>query len=667
MAGGVRGLPVGSLRDLLRVLFRHLGKMLVVFAAVVGIGFAAGRLIPPTFRSEARVLVRVGRANVTLDPTVATGPTVGISQNRQIATQSELVILKSPVLYGELVDAVGVDRVAPGKSRDEAIAALEGATRAFVVPNTNIIALHCEAGDAESARDLLTTWIDSYQRKHLEAHRTAGSYDFFKAQTRRFVERIAGTEAELQKLRADTGVIDPGSQRQALLEREKDLRREVQLACLAVATEEARIVALENQDPAGSVVDSVRQKLVDAQLAELDLATKYQPSSPRVTGARDKVRGTLEILAEVGGQRRSAALAVARGELAVQVARRDAVVAQLRGVRDELREFVTKEQRIEQLQRDLRLDRATHERYVSSLEQARIDSALEEARISNISVTQPPTLPVEARAPRPSLFLAIAIVVGALGALVVAFVAEVVDPSLRTPDRVRHLLGTAAFGSVPNDRRLGVRLLVGDQGAELGSRTQQALDSIVAGLLGAGHRVVAVAGARSGDGVTAVAGALASRMAAAQPVVLAVDADFSARGLTRALDLEERHGLADVMVGARGDATTLTTALAVLPAGREVPSTLGQSQLELVREEIAKCRSQWGFVFVDVGDLASNKSRATLAAMCDSTVLVVDAERTRWQVVAAALRELETAKARVAGLLLNRRRFHIPQFLYRLT
>jgi Mrp family chromosome partitioning ATPase len=48
----------------------------------------------------------------------------------------------------------------------------------------------------------------------------------------------------------------------------------------------------------------------------------------------------------------------------------------------------------------------------------------------------------------------------------------------------------------------------------------------------------------------------------------------------------------------------------------------------------------------------------------DGVVLVVEAEKTRWQVAEQAKRILEESGARLLGAVLSRRQFHIPNALY---
>ena len=73
----------GSVRELFRIIFRHKRMVLRFFLGVMLIVVLATFLSPSRYSSDAKLLVRVGRESVTLDPTAATGQIVSISQSRQ--------------------------------------------------------------------------------------------------------------------------------------------------------------------------------------------------------------------------------------------------------------------------------------------------------------------------------------------------------------------------------------------------------------------------------------------------------------------------------------------------------------------------------------------------------------------------------------------------------
>ena len=93
------------------MLLAHKGKALAFFVLVTLTVAAATWLSPDIYRSEARVMLRLGRENVTLDPTAAGGQTVSISQTRRDELNSEMEIFRSRETVERVVSFPEVGKV----------------------------------------------------------------------------------------------------------------------------------------------------------------------------------------------------------------------------------------------------------------------------------------------------------------------------------------------------------------------------------------------------------------------------------------------------------------------------------------------------------------------------------------------------------------------------
>lgn len=71
------------------------------------------------------------------------------------------------------------------------------------------------------------------------------------------------------------------------------------------------------------------------------------------------------------------------------------------------------------------------------------------------------------------------------------------------------------------------------------------------------------------------------------------------------------------------------------------------------------------WIVIDAPPVTLCPETGYLAQASDAVMLVVRAERTRWTVVREAERRLTDAGGNLVGSVLNRRRYHIPQWLYR--
>jgi Mrp family chromosome partitioning ATPase len=73
---------------------------------------------------------------------------------------------------------------------------------------------------------------------------------------------------------------------------------------------------------------------------------------------------------------------------------------------------------------------------------------------------------------------------------------------------------------------------------------------------------------------------------------------------------------------------------------------------------------EYDFVILDIPAILKTKSTLRLSRLVDAVVLVVEAEKVHYEAVRKALAQLDHAKAKVLGVVLNKRKFHIPEWLY---
>ncbi len=77
-----------------------------------------------------------------------------------------------------------------------------------------------------------------------------------------------------------------------------------------------------------------------------------------------------------------------------------------------------------------------------------------------------------------------------------------------------------------------------------------------------------------------------------------------------------------------------------------------------------RAREEFAITVLDCPAITTDPQSAALSRFCDGTVLVIQAEGVRKQVVQAAKREIERHGGQVIGVVFNRRRFYIPDWAY---
>ena len=91
----------------------------------------------------------------------------------------------------------------------------------------------------------------------------------------------------------------------------------------------------------------------------------------------------------------------------------------------------------------------------------------------------------------------------------------------------------------------------------------------------------------------------------------------------------------------------------------------GGSELDRGISNLQTLRYTYDYVLVDCPSVKESGDAVYLASAVDGVVLVVSAENTRKEQVRNALNTIEMADANILGCVLNKRRYPIPDWIYR--
>ncbi len=702
---GGRPLLQWTSRDVAGVLFRRKGASGTFFVATA-VGVVSYVLFAPeVYRSEAKLLVKIGRESVALDPTVTTGRIISVARSRMNEINSELEILKSHDLACGVVDSLGAGRILGTGERDappERAKAVEAVIRALdinVVKDSNVISASFEAKDPELAREILRKLLALYLDHHIAVHRTPGSHAFFAAETEKRRARLDDIETELRDLMNESGIASLSGHREILTQHVGEFELAVARTDAARAAAWARLEALISQVeglPAmqvssetsgipGTAVEAMRERLYELQLREHDLRTRYLEESIPVQQVRRKIEEATTLLSreEVTHKEVTRELNTTRRDLELARCVEQANVASLDATRREqrrsladaaerLKAFNDIALRIERLERDRGLEEAKFREYSEKLEHARVDQALERKRISNIGIVQPATLPARSVRPRRKLVLALGLLFGLTGGVAVALVGESLGSGFHTPEDLERRTGCAALGAVPFS---GGKPSRGRDGSPPGAHAMRAFEELRERLLlimradGASGATVGVLGSDLGEGASTVAAGLAVRLArGGNGPVLLVDACRDEGAVHRAFGLAASPGLGEVLAGGASEADAIAPSgiaeLDVLPAGEPDSGVPLAQEIGALEGATTEWRKRYRFVVVDLPPVAETPAAARAAAALDGAVIVVEAGRSRCEAFARTRELLVKSGGRVLGVVLNKRRFPIPRWVY---
>ncbi len=283
------------------------------------------------------------------------------------------------------------------------------------------------------------------------------------------------------------------------------------------------------------------------------------------------------------------------------------------------------------------------------------------------TVVQPATFSPIPISPVPALNLALGAILGVAAGIGGALALNSARGEVQSLAEMSEVTGAAAFGRIWNDPGAHAKPLaiIGDPN---GSRAEgyrairtRFLLSVVA------HKTVAVVSPHHADGKTATACNLAFALAQTGRKIALVDGDIRGPGVMDYLGQEPRitvgsaaggsAGLSGVLTGALPWATALRPVrpkgFDVLEAGR---SFVGFSELvsspsmELLLDELA---ASYDAVIIDTGALLHCSDGPTLAALCDTTIMVARHGQTTRKDLQSATDLLRSTSTVMIGGVLN--------------
>ncbi len=705
-------------------------------------------------------MIRLGRESVTLDPTATTGKVVNIGQERESEINSEMEIIGSRELAEKVVDALGVKTIIYGpparnseaeplskkfsqdinrilripvnllvhsyrmirgpdplrelKERDLAIRLVMGNLNIFPIKKSNIIFISYEAANPLLAHDVVKDLIGFYLDKHIAAHRTAGSYEFFDEQSKHIRESLAESEMRLNKLKNQTGTGSIEEQRNILLQRIGDLRKEIEDTQSSLASSVAKVEAMkgnlakipETLEMAqttgwpGSAADEVQKRLNELILKEQQLLSTYTEGSipvqevrRQIREARSLLRKTQEIRQVTRGvnenyQQMQKELLTEESNVSGLLAKSNILETQLAQSESDLKKLNDTELLLKKYQRETQIQENNYRNYAESLEQARIDNALEMEKISNISVIQAPSLPLKPVYPRKKLNLALGLFFGLFGGLTLALVSEYFDHTFKKPEDIEKRLKIPALIALPilkMDKSLPVieefsisnlqqkhLLFVNERFGNLipvdNTHPEKASMSIGPGLNNC--QVFSFTSCYKGEGVSTVAVLFAATLARrTDRRVLLVDCNLQKPSIGRLLGLNQQEG-----PRAFSSSNNLNLAGTIEPSSvanldalcsMNNSFALNLSTYKALNNCMELLKREYAYIVFDSPALEEGADAISIARLSDSVILVVEAERTNWEVAIKEKEKILQANLGLSGVILNKRKFYIPEWLYK--
>ncbi|TAM82221.1 MAG: hypothetical protein EPN47_09765 [Acidobacteria bacterium] len=476
-------------RDIAAIVFRHrkvaISSFIVILVGAMFCLYRSGR-----YQSQMMILVENGkRAN----PVVTAQENATPEMRTQVTEQemnSELALLESPSLLQQVVVSCGLDS-RPGRflglhmgSPEEqkaartaqAVRRLESDLDIQVVKMADVISVKYRSSDPQSAARVLHSLGELYLRSHAELHRPKGTVEFFQTQTAEYRKNLTEAEARLVRFTQDEGVVSAAVETDAAL-RQLDSFNAMQGETVAqIAQAHERVRALDAQmakiaprmttqiksSDKALLIEKLKETLLDLELKRTELLGKYEPTYRPVEDVEQQIAQTKAAIVEAERSQwqevtsdRDPAFEQVREDLIKSQAdlagwqARETALGQMVRTYEARAQWLQKQGVVQQdLARNVKTAEDNYMLYLRKQQESSISEALDQRNILNVRIAEAPMVPV--LPVHSSLwYILVSGLIALLAALGLAFAADYIDPTLRTPQEVESYLNVPVLLTLP--------------------------------------------------------------------------------------------------------------------------------------------------------------------------------------------------------------------------
>jgi Mrp family chromosome partitioning ATPase/uncharacterized protein involved in exopolysaccharide biosynthesis len=619
-------------------LMRRARVILIAATVVSGALIAALVIRGPVYEVSASLLVKLGREMG--DPSLAGQEQGVVTVKRPEDIATEIAILQSTALVGQVVDAYGVerfyarptaqslmqtlkyalsdarewigDRIDEGLAmvglgrllsrREKIVMQLHDAIRAESGNQSDVVRVSMYIRDPGVGVEILERLTERYLATHVQVHRSDKAETFFADEVSKIESQLAETGRERATLRQRHRAWSLAKRREHLLDWRQQLLAsregfEAHLECLA--------------DPADTVA-----------------------TQPAGAGAPDPQ-----------GVERERLEALLKG-----------VTTDLQEAQRGLDELDVAELELARLDREIIRMERDYLLYAGKREEARIFAAMDLAEISNISVIAPPTATARPVAPSLKMLIAGIVVIGFGAPIGLVLLYGMLRPAVHSREDVAEGLGARVLARLPESKGMGGPPVIRGRPKSLDTEMRRLAAELLR-LDPPAHSVLLTSplGGEGASTVTALLGVALSESPGLR--VLVVDACLRAPAQHRLLGVELAPGLREWDRTAPPDYQRApgNDRLWVLATGTRQDGGddwLGRSAtLDALGPRI---RGDFDFVLWDSAAVGAHPDGLVLAPQVDGVLVVVEADCTSKDQLEDLRERMDSARVRILGAIMNR-------------
>jgi capsular exopolysaccharide synthesis family protein len=551
-----------------------------------------------------------------------------------------------------------------------------GRVQVSPVTGTRLVDVFFDAADPAFAIRAVNALVHEYVQQNLELRlqNIDKTLLWLNEELRKQQKKVTDSEQALTHYRSSQNALSLDDGQNIVVARLNSLNESVTRARTARVQKESLFNQVRTVDTGSDAILNVpaiatsipildlKSRIGTLQADRARLASRYGPQHPEMV----KIDGQL---AQAQQQMKAEAAKVVqqlRSDYEAAVAEERSLTGSLEEQKSAAMDLDRKSASYTVLEREAETNRQVYQQLLQQEKELRVIS---NSRANNVQVMDEADGAGQFT-PTPRRDWMMAILLGGILAVGLAFGIEYFDDTVKTPEDVTRRLRLPLLGLVPAVRGERVPVLTGPVPHDFGEAFRSLRTSLVfTSGGGQGARIIAVTSTQPLEGKTTTACNLAAALALGGARVLLIDADMRRPGLHKAMGLQNTIGLSHLLVGQarvrEAVQRTPESNLFVITAGIPPPNPselLASERMKAFLRNLATGPFEW--VVIDTPPVLAVTDSVILSQMVAGLVFVIGAEMTRRMHAERALETLAPGHPRVVGAVLNRVDFEANKYYY---
>ena len=535
------------------------------------------------------------------------------------------------------------------------------------IRNSRLVDVRFESPDAALSANVANALAKSYIQQNLEFKFLSSkeASDWLGDRLGEQRKQVATSEQALQRYREQTDAVSLEDKQNIVVQKLSDLNAAVTRAKTERIQKEAaynQMRTLQNDRAAldtfpailsNTFIQQQKGELADLQRQQAQASDKLGPNHPDMVKLSSAIRaGESKIQGEI-----AKVVQAMRNDYQQSMAQEQSLTSALDQQKSDALALNRKGIEYGVLARDAASNRQIFESLMQRTKETGISGELKTSNIRVVDAAETPRGPVT---PNTRNNLLLALFGGATLAVGLAFFFEYLDSRITSPDEMKQHLGLPFLGMVPAlfDKALESPLISNGVPNNFAESFRTVRTNLLFSSADEGGRRVVVTSTGPGEGKTVVATNLAVALAQAGQRVLLVDADMRKPRVHTVFGQPQEPGLSNVLVGnakaSEAVHTTTVPGLWVMPSGLHPPNPAELLGSKRFKDFMASLSQHFDWVMIDTPPVMAVTDSSVIAHLATGVLFVVGAEMTSRHAAQRALEQLEQARGKFIGAVLNR-------------